>query len=382
MTDETWPADLPRPAQVTPPDTDAAALARGHRAASPPLPQDVRSVMLTGIFVLLVFYTLYVTAEIAVPLLFALLLKLLLQPGLRVLVRYHVPQPIGALLMILVLFGTLGGLGYALAGPAAGWVAKAPESLPRLEQRLSVLKRPIEVFQHATRKVEQMTESPGERTTTIAVKGPGLVDYLFSGTRSVLAGFGLTLLLLFFLLSAGDLFMRRLVEILPTLHDKKQAVEISREIEQNISGYLVTISIMNALVGIATGLAMYAIGLPDPVLWGAVAFVLNYVLILGPLTAVCLFFVVGLVSFDSLWMALLPPAVYLCIHIVEGEVVTPMLVARRFTLNPVLVIGSLIFWDWMWGIPGALIAVPLLAVFKIVADRVRSMMAIGHFIGG
>ncbi len=112
------------------------------------------------------------------------------------------------------------------------------------------------------------------------------------------------------------------------------------------------------------------------------AFILNYVLILGPLTGIGLFFLVGLMSFDTLWQALLPPAAYLTIHVIEGEWVTPMLVARRFTLNPVLVIGSLIFWDWMWGIPGALLAVPMLAVFKIVCDRVRPLAALGHFIEG
>jgi predicted PurR-regulated permease PerM len=157
---------------------------------------------------------------------------------------------------------------------------------------------------------------------------------------------------------------------------------MSHEIETNISAYLVTITLMNALVGVATAAAMYAIGLGDPLLWGAVAFLLNYVLILGPLTMMLLLFVVGLLSFDALWLALLPPAAYIIIHILEGELVTPMLVARRFTLNPVLVIGSLIFWDWMWGIPGALLAVPMLAVFKIVCDRVRPLAAVGHFMSG
>ena len=159
-------------------------------------------------------------------------------------------------------------------------------------------------------------------------------------------------------------------------------MEISHDVESNISAYLVTITCMNALVGIATALAMWAIGLADPMLWGALAFVLNYVLILGPLTGVAMFFLVGLLSFATLWQSLLPPAAYLAIHIVEGELVTPMLVARRFTLNPVLVVGSLIFWDWMWGIPGALLAVPMLAVFKVVCDGVRPLAAIGHFIGG
>jgi len=344
-------------------------------------PRSMRSVAVTGVFVLAIFYTLYVTGEIAIPLVFAVLFKLLLQPGVRLLAGLKVPQPLGALAMIVLLFAVLGGGGYLLAGPATAWLERAPQSLPRLEQHLSVFKRPIQQVQEATKQVEQLTRAPGEKAP-VTVKGPGLVEYLFSGTRHLMSGLGITVLMLFFLLTSGELFMRRLVEILPNFQDKKRAVEMSHEVEENISAYLVTISIMNAMVGIAAGLAMWAIGIPDPILWGALAFILNYVLILGPLTGIGLFFLVGLMSFDTLWQALLPPAAYLIIHVIEGEWVTPMLVARRFTLNPVLVIGSLIFWDWMWGIPGALLAVPMLAVFKIVCDRVRPLAALGHFIEG
>jgi predicted PurR-regulated permease PerM len=139
---------------------------------------------------------------------------------------------------------------------------------------------------------------------------------------------------------------------------------------------------MNAAVGAATGIVFHLIGMEDAILWGSVAFVLNYIPILGPLCGIGLFTIVGITIFDSTWHALLPAGLYFLIHVVEGEAVTPMLLARRFTLNPVLVIGSLVFWHWMWGIPGTLLAVPMLAVFKIVCDRVRPLMALGHFIGG
>lgn len=375
MSGEIWSEITSRPAED--PATEPTAARVDERA----LPRKMRSVAITGIFVLAIFYTLYFTAEIAVPLVFALLFKLLLQPGVRLLSRVKVPQPLGALAMIILLFAVLGGGGYLLGGPATAWLERAPDSLPRLEQHLRVFKRPIEQVQEATKQVEQLTQNPSEGKP-ITVKGPGLVEYLFSGTRHLMSGLGITVLMLFFLLSSGELFMRRLVEILPNFRDKKRAVEMSYEVEENISAYLLTISVMNALVGVAAGLSMWAIGVPDPILWGALAFVLNYVLILGPLTGMALFFVAGLMSFDALWQALIPPGAYLIIHMIEGEWVTPMLVAKRFTLNPVLVIGSLIFWDWMWGIPGALLAVPMLAVFKIVCDRVRPLAALGHFIEG
>jgi predicted PurR-regulated permease PerM len=170
--------------------------------------------------------------------------------------------------------------------------------------------------------------------------------------------------------------------VLPRFRDKKHAVEISQEIESSISAYLVTISVMNLAVGLAVGAAAYLSGLGDPLLWGALAFLLNYVPVLGPLVGVVVFFLGGMLAFDTLWQAVLIAGTYLAIHVLEGEVITPMLVARRLTLNPVLVIISLLFWYWMWGVPGAIMSFPLLASIKIICDHVRPLMALGHFLGG
>lgn len=352
-----------------------------ERRAGMPLPQDMQLVLLVGIFGLLMLYTLYLCSEIVLPIVFAFVLNLLLQPSMRIFARLHVPRAIAALLIIAVFFGAVTGLGFTLSGPATAWLAKAPESLPRLEQRLSIFKQPVEAIQKAGNQVEKIAQGPPSDVRAVTVNGPGLSSFLFSGTRAFLIGGLTTVVLLFFLLSSGDLFLRRFVEILPTLTNKKQAVDISREIESNISGYLVTISLMNAAVGIATGIAAYFCGLSDPVLWGAVAFILNYVPILGPLFGVAILFLAGMLTFDTLWQAFLPAGIYLGFHFVEAETLTPMLLARRFTLNPVLVIIALVFWYWMWGVAGALLAVPMLATFKIICDRVRPLMALGHFLG-
>jgi len=346
-----------------------------------PLPQDIQSLVLIGIFGLLILYTLYFASEIVLPIVFAFVVNLLLQPSMRVFARLHVPKTIAALLMISLFFGGLAALAVTLSGPAAEWVAKAPESLPRLERRLSIFKKPVEDMQKASKEVEKMAEGPATDARSVTVSVPGLSGFLFSGTRAFLVGGLTTVVLLFFLLVSGDLFLRRLVEILPTLTNKKQAVDISREIESNISGYLVTISAMNAGVGVATALACFVCGLSDPILWGTLAFLLNYVPILGPLFGVAILFLAGLLTFETLWQAFLPAGIYLAIHFIEGQTVTPMLLARRFTLNPVLVIIALIFWYWMWGVAGALLAVPMLATLKIVCDRIRPWMALGHFLG-
>ncbi len=346
-----------------------------------PLPQNLQSLLLMGIFVLLIFFALYFTSEVVLPIIFAIILYLVLQPAMRGATKLRVPKAVAALFIIFIFFGGVGALGFTLSGPAADWISKAPDSLRRIEDRLFVFKQPIADLQSVGKQVEKIAEGPAMDSKPIRVAGPGVSSFLFSGTRTMLVGMGTTVVLLFFLLVSGDLFLRRFVEILPTLSNKKQAVEISREIESNISSYLATISLMNLGVGILTGLAAYFCGLSDPILWGTVAFLLNFVPILGPLCGMVILLLAGLLTYDVIWQAVLPAGIYLVIHIVEGETVTPMLLARRFILNPVLVIISLIFWYWMWGIAGALLAVPLLATVKIICDRIRPLMAMGHFLG-
>lgn len=348
-----------------------------------PLPSNPQAFFLGSLLALAVLAAVYLASSIVLPVVLAFVLQLILQPAVRLLERVHLPRAIGALLAILLVIGALVGFVAALSVPAATWAEKLPGGIPRLEAHMVVLKRPIEVLQKAILQAEHVADAPGKKESTVSVRRDlGLAGVLFAGTRAVLDGLFTTVLVLYFLLVSGEIFLRRIVEVLPSFGDKRQAVEISQQIEADISAYLVTITAMNAAVGIATGVAMYLCGLGDPVLWAATAFLLNYVPILGPLFGIGIFVLAGMLSFDSLWSALLPAALYFGIHLVEGESFTPMLLARRFTLNPVLVILSLVFWFWMWGVPGAILAVPMLAILKIVSDRVDPLKALGHVIGG
>jgi predicted PurR-regulated permease PerM len=137
---------------------------------------------------------------------------------------------------------------------------------------------------------------------------------------------------------------------------------------------------MNAALGVVRALVTWMAGLGDPILWDAVAFFLNYVPILGPTLAFSIFLLAGLLTVEPLWQALLPAGLYLGLHVIEGETLTPTLLARRFTLNPVLVMFSMVFWCWMWGIPEAILAMPMLAIAKIIRDRARPLAAFGHFL--
>ncbi len=336
-----------------------------------------------------VFYTLYFTSDIVLPFVLAGVLNLLLSAPMRFLLRLRIPKPLAALLLIGLLFGIVGAIGAAISVPASGWIARAPESLPALQHKLSFLGGPIRALQDGMKKLQGLVDqgaAPNMRTVAVQQSGTsGLTSVgssILVGTRAFLGQLFSMLLMLFFLLYEGDSLLRRVVEVMPTWADKRRTVQIATAIEHNVSLYLATITVMNLLVGALNFAQCAALGLPNPLLWGVLAFLLNYVPIIGPFTGIVIYFLVGLFVFPSALHALLPPAIYLGIHLLEGETVTPLLLAKRFTLNPVLVMASLLFWDWLWGIPGAFLSVPLLAVFKIVCDHVDSLTAIGHIVGG
>ncbi len=347
-----------------------------------PLPSDPKVIFLGGLFLLALLAAAYVAKEIVLPFVFAIVLKLLLQPAFRILERLHVPRIIASLLLIFALFGTIVGLGAAISGPARTWAAKLPEGIPRLQERLSFMREPIDTLQRFLHQVEDFGETGPSPNAVASAQGPTLLSKLFTGTRNFASGFFTTVLFLFFLLVSGDTFLLRLVEIMPRFRSKRQVVDIAQQIESDISAYLITITIMNAAVGISTALAMWLTGVGDPILWGTVAFLFNYVPILGTALGVLTFLLAGLLTHDMLWQALLPAGIYFGFHLIEGETITPMVLARRFTLNPVLVIISLVFWFWMWGIPGVILSMPMLAITKIVCDRLQPLAAFGHFLEG
>lgn len=340
-----------------------------------PLTSDLKLLVLVCLLILALLAAAYLAADIILPIVLAIVLKLLLQPGMRALEKLRLPRSLAALLLIVSIFAVIVAVGAAMSGPATAWAGKLPGGIAKLEERLRFLSRPIQTLQTFLHQFD------GDGAGA-AASGPTMSEVLLKGTQHFASGFFEMLLILFFLLISGDTFLRRMVEIVPSFRDKRRVVELSQQIEENVSAYLITITLMNLAVGVATGIAMWACGLGDPVLWGGVAFLLNYVPIMGPFVGVALFLLAGLLTIDDLWHAFLPAGLYFLIHVIEGETITPILLARRFTLNPVLVIISLIFWFWMWGVPGAILAVPMLAITKIVCDGVKPLNPLGHFLEG
>ena len=344
--------------------------------------RDAQIMAVVVLAVLAVVFTLYVGRDIILPVVMAMVLNSLLQPVTALLNgRLRLPMPIAALAVIIAAFAVIVALAYAFSVATSGWAQQAPQMIAILMQKLAFLSGPLGYAQEMLRTIEALGATAGSAAAAPAAGSGALPRIILFGTASALSAFFTTMIILYFMLASGDRLLRALIEVLPNFAGKRQAVEIASDIQSSIANYLMTVTGMNAAVAAATGLAMWACGLGDAVFWGAVAFLLNFIPVIGPLVCLVVFFAAGLVALPWPFPALAPALLYGLIHLVEGQALTPLLLARRFELNPVLVILSLFFWNAMWGIPGALLAVPLLAIFKILADRIEPLKPAGHLIG-
>lgn len=367
------PEDPPEPAAPAPPPVEPAALAPGRLA--------VLRGSLVGLFVLALLGALYVARAVVLPILLALLLSLLLAPVVRGLRRLRFPRWIASALVVAALIAGVGGLLYYLAAPAADWMNKAPTSLSRVEAELRELLAPVEKVSRATEQVERMTEMGGKSEREVQVASESLSGSLMDMTLTVVSAIAVMVVLLYFLLTSGDHLVRKVAGLVRSPHGKEQVVEIARTLEHSISTYLVTITLINLCLGVAVGTALWLLDMPNPVLWGAMACLLNFVPYLGAMVGVVVVAVVAMLTFDGLAPALLPPLVYLGLTSLEGSFITPTILGQRLTLNPLVIFVGIIFWGWMWGVVGALLAVPVLASFKIVCDHVGRLKPVGELLG-
>ena len=345
-------------------------------------PFGVRSVGLTGLFLFAIFYTVYFTRSLLLPVVLAWLLSYLLRPIVRVLAKLKIPPLVGSALVLLSLIALISYAASLLAAPAASWLEKAPYSLQQLERKLIPLKKPIEKVAQASGAIESLTSTATSqtKTPTVEVKQHPLSDQLIVQTPELLISAVTMLILLYFLLAYDGVFLGKVIKLMPTLSDKKRAVSIANEIEAQVSRYLFTVTLINCCLGLAVGTVVGLLGLPNPVMWGVMVALLNFVPYLGALTGIIFMTLGALLSYDSVTYALLFPATYLILATLEGNFITPMVMGRSLTLNPVLVLLSLMFWGWMWGITGVILAVPILATFKIFCSHIEPMEPLAEFI--
>ncbi len=342
---------------------------------------DARHVALVGLFILAIFYTLHLAQAFFLPIVLAVLLDFLLSPVVRTLRKFGISEPLGAGLVMLGLVGALGLGIYYLSGPAARYIALAPQSIERVRDKMQSMRGSVAQVTEAAEQVERVADEAGGTAPKVEIQGPSLTRQVFGGTATLLSAATVIIFLTYFLLAVGDLFLQKLVAVLPQFKDKRVAVTIFRETESQISLYLFTTTVINFGVGVVTGIVMYLLGMPNPVLWGVVAAVLNFVPYVGAVANTVLLALAALVTFEDAGQALKVPGAFLALNLIESNLVTPMVYGNRMRLNTVALFIGLVFWWYIWGVPGAILAVPMMAAFKIACDHIESLSPIGEFLG-
>ncbi len=357
----------------------APAKARASVAREPILSPLTRA-MISGAGVLLLFYF---ARSVVLPIVLAWVGSMALKPPVLWLRRHHFPVPVAAgLVMLLLTAGLTSGLVH-FGSPVADWVKSAPETLPRLRQKYQRVLRPISRLTEAVYGVEAESKGASQAGPAAALPAGGggqIAGTLFSWTGSVLAGVVETAVLMFLLLVSGDRYAEKLARAAPTMNGPKDAAEIFRQIQQHISSYLFAVSLINITLGCAVGFTLSLTGMPNAAMWGAVAAVANFIPYFGPVVGVAAVACAGLLAFDNVGRALLPAGGYLAWHLLEADMFTPFLLGRRFKLNAFVIFVMLMFCGWLWGVLGALLAMPLLVSINVVCGRVPALAPLEKFL--
>lgn len=377
---------------TSPLDREIAATTPAHaddRLAAPALKQSTtrgRGMSLRAInLALLLLAALacaYVARTLLFPIIMAVVLTLLLRPAVIGLQRFGVGESIGAALVLALVVAALGALATHLYEPAVRWTEMGPSEIRRLESKLRDLSKPVQAVRGATDKVAELANATAPATTkkpAVVVERPSFTDVF--GTAQWAAGTVLaTLMLLYFLLASGDLFLRKLIRVIPGLRDRILAVEISRSIQADIGRYFAATTLINIGLGVATTVVMMALGLPSPALIGTTAALLNFLPYVGAAVTLLAIFIVSALTFDAATQIALPVLAFLALTTIEGQLVQPIVLGRRLALNPVAVFVWVLLWGWLWSVPGLLVAVPMLVALRICAEKIPSLNPVGELL--
>ncbi|GGL67312.1 AI-2E family transporter [Wenxinia marina] len=338
--------------------------------------------------ILAIFGVIVIARSFLMPVFLAFLLSITVSPIRRALAKRGIPSVVTAAVVVAgLLFGVV-ALAYALSGPVQEYARHSETIAREVESKLRGVNEAIEAVAEATEDVQSMAgadedDVKGEQTQTVVVtQGPGILSRLATTAPAVVGQVVFTLALLFFLTASGDMFYRKIVEASPRFSDKRRALGIAFDIEKKLSRYFLTITVINAGLGVCVGAALWWAGMPNPLLFGVGAFALNFIPYLGAIAGVALTFFLGIVSMETIGQAVLAAGLYLGLTSLEGQFVTPYAVGRSLKLNPVVVFVSVAFWGWAWSFIGMFIAVPTLIAIRVFADHVPKMNALGIFLSG
>jgi predicted PurR-regulated permease PerM len=353
--------------------------------ASPPAEPEVGSRVATACLVVLtvlaVMTALYIARAVLLPLTVAVVLSLVLRPAVAALRRFGVPSFVGATLLFALMLGA-GAFGLmTLREPAQALLAEGPRTFESVKERLQGYMKPLKELQDAGVEMDRLTKTPGE-TEPVAVRleQPALSGEMLNTTGEYVAGITITLALWYFLLVSGDRFLEKTVTLAPTFRGKREVVVTVREIEARIGRYLGAITLVNAGLGVAVAIGLWVIDFPNPLLWGVIAMLLNYLPFAGLAIGTALMAFTGLATFESLPHAMLAPAIYLGANFIEQNLITPLILGRSIDLNPVVILLAALLGGWLWGVMGMFLAVPLLIIARVICESVEPLNPVAVYL--
>lgn len=337
--------------------------------------------LLGGILFILAVLATYFAKEVLLPIVLGILISLTLSPIVRASRRAGIPPGLTSVALVTSLAAGVAFIIYAASAPVSAMLAEVPNVGSELRAKLQTLSDSVEEVKNASEEVQKMVESTGsDDVQKVVIEQPGILNYAVSSAVSVGASLAVALVLSIFLLSSNDLFYSKIVRSFPRFEDKKRALHVIYDIERKVSRYLLTITVINAGLGIAVATVLYLIGVPKFLVWGLIAFLLNFLPYIGALAGVLLVGIYTLIAVDPILTAGFAMAGYFACTTIEGQFVTPMILGRRLELNTVAVFITVVFWGWLWGIAGALMAVPFLVLVKVICDNVPSLKTFGSFL--
>lgn len=356
--------------------TPAPAPQAGAPAAPPPRPRPRGSTALIVLATLAVGYTLWAAQALILPVLLAVFFAMVGNPILRALQRLYLPRFLAALIVLLGGLALAGVLATQLARPAAAWIQQAPREMRDLGKQLQDLTKPVKEANEAAEKIARA--AGGETASTPKVVRTQVDDpygVLARGPK-IVAALLAVILLTFFFMVFGEKLQRNTIALLPTRQQQKLTMGILQSMEQEISRYVFTITMINAVVGLVFAALLHlllGVALQEALLWGTIVAILNFAPYVGPMIGVALMLVMGFVTWHEVGPSLWPAAIFLGLHALEGQFVTPIILGRRLALSPLILILGLMLFGWLWGMVGLLLAVPLLVCVKIVLTKLDGM---------
>jgi predicted PurR-regulated permease PerM len=346
-------------------------------------PQVVTAICLSVLAAIAICTALYVARAYLLPIAAALVFAVILSPLCGFFEWFRIPRVIAAL-FALIFAGGIVYAGFALiAQPASHWVENAPETLDKAQRQLKKLREPFQPLQDFSKEVDKIQIMPPTTpaTRSVVLQGPSLTQSLLASAQTLVVQAGFVVLLAYFLLITREEFRLKIIAFQPTLRARVRMARVFRDMKRRVGGYIVTFSAINIVVGVCTGLACWQLGLPDPIMFGGIATILNYIPFVGPTITIALLGLAGLATYDTILQASFPALAFMAISFVENNAVTPMIMGRRMTLNPLAIILAVSFWTWIWGPVGALISLPILIMFKVVCDHIPAFQVVGALIG-